>query len=180
MAARRATEAESVAKEGIGRFPADADILGNLSIALTWQDKYEEAKPVAERCLSISRNVHSLEQVALIEMSLGHKEKDKDWPGAVQRFTRSLALLREAKALNSLYSSARLNLAKTLLHLGDHASAIRELDDLVLLDLDDSSVELYAWMKAQCLQAASSFKGCLQFCLAPQVSKQCSLATNLC
>jgi tetratricopeptide (TPR) repeat protein len=160
----RAADAEHVAKEGLARFPADTGLLGNLSLALCWQDKYEEAKPLAELSLKLSRDVHSLEQVALIEMSLGDQKKHADWPTAIEHYIGALGLLREAKERNPRYLPPRFNLARTLMRLDHQTSAIEELDSIDRLGLDQGWAGLWAWTKAQCLQNRGSFHDCWKFC----------------
>jgi tetratricopeptide (TPR) repeat protein len=158
--------AEQVAREGLAGFPNDTDLLGNLSLALSCADRYDEALPVAERCLAVSGDVHSLEQVALIEMSLGDQKRYNDWPSAVRHYGNALSLLTEGKKRNPRYLVIRFNLTRVLIHLGYEASCTAELDEIAKIGLTDAWPELWAGRRAQCLQSSGSFYDCWQFCNA--------------
>ena len=157
-------DAEQIAREGLTRFPADTGILGNLSIALSGQEKYEEARPIAESCLSLSRDVHSIEQVADVEMSLGKRNEATDWPRAVEHLARATVLLNEAKDRNPRFLPTRFNLARTLLWLGHASEAMQELNEIFCIGLNRAWAEHWAWAMAGCLQSQGSLQECWKFC----------------
>jgi tetratricopeptide (TPR) repeat protein len=158
-----AADAEQIAREGLTHFPADTGILGNLTIGLCGQEKYEEAKPIAETCLALSRDVHSLEQLAQIEMSVGKQKQATDWPKAVEHFARATVLLNETKDRNPRYLPTRFNLARTLLWLGNATEAMQELEEISGVGLNRAWAEPWARTMAECLQAQGSSQ-CWKFC----------------
>lgn len=64
----RDIEAEHVAREGLAAYPDDPDLLGNLTLALSGQKRYAEAEAIAKRRLNFGRNVHSLEELAIVQL----------------------------------------------------------------------------------------------------------------
>jgi tetratricopeptide (TPR) repeat protein len=162
--AHRDSEAERIARLGLGVYPKDADVLGNLTIALLGQKRNDDALEPAQRRLAISRDVHSLEELGMVHMALGHEVEDTDWPRAASEFAAAIPLLMEARDLNPQYVSARLNLAKARFHLEDFTAATSELESIGQLRLDKSLAELNAVMFAECLNRVAAFEQCLTFC----------------
>ena len=114
----RYDEAEMSSLHGLKRFPDDADILGNLTISLTFQGKHLDALPIALKRLSLERNVHSLEEAGLVLKSIGADLVKSDFPKALEHFTIAAGLFSESLANNPLYSPPRQNLARTLFEIG--------------------------------------------------------------
>ncbi len=78
----RAADAEAEAREGVKLFPEDTDILGNLTIILNSEAKYEEALETAKRRLQLGKDVHSLEEMAAALSGVATRSRDRNWPEA--------------------------------------------------------------------------------------------------
>jgi serine/threonine protein kinase/Flp pilus assembly protein TadD len=157
-------QVEIVAREGLALYPEDPDILGNLALAMMGQRKDSEALDVAQRRLTLSRNIHSIEELALAHMGLAQRALDSEFPRAVQHLALSVKLLSEAKQINPQYVSARLNLAKSYFLLESYQAASDELGNIGQLRVDKSTPALRALMYAECLNRVAAFKECVEFC----------------
>lgn len=160
----RPVESESAAHDGLRIYRDDRDLLGNLTLALVVQSRYSEAKMTAERRLSLSRDIHSLEELGLVHLGLGKAAEDADYPGAVKHFGSALCLLNEAKALNPRYLPCRLNLARAWFDLENYVRASQELDEIAHLPLSQAWAETWAVARAECINRVALFKECWQFC----------------
>ncbi|MBX3268185.1 MAG: protein kinase [Acidobacteria bacterium] len=157
--------AERTARSGIALYPNDKDLLGNLTIALIHQQRFDDALHFATQRLELSRDVHSLEELAVIHRSIADDLNDRDLPLAVEHLKTALDLLLEAKNQNPRFSTARLSLAKTLFDLRRYADAADELVDMLNNTTPHESVRELAVVKfAECLDAAERSRSCLDFC----------------
>jgi tetratricopeptide (TPR) repeat protein len=114
--------------------------------------------------LALSRNIHSIEELALVHMGLAQRALDSEFPKAVQHLALSVKLLSEAKQINPQYVSARLNLAKSYFLLESYQTASDELGSMGQLRLDKSTPAIRALMYAECLNRVAAFKECVEFC----------------
>lgn len=159
------SEAERTAKLGSALFPDDKDITGNLLIALTNLERYDEAVKIAKRRMHYSRDVHVLEEVATLLQNIGQKQEEKNLPNAVQYFKDALELLIEAREMNPRYATARFNLAKLLFDLRNYASASSELVILFnTVTLHPALQELIIAKIARCHDLGGEHSECLKFC----------------
>lgn len=110
-------KAETLCKEGIKKFPNDNELLGNLTISLTSQNKLQEAAQFSSARISISRNVNSLEEAAMILYKIAERKKNMDFPNAIKNYKSALSLLQEAKQLNPKFESGRLSISNVLFKL---------------------------------------------------------------
>ena len=120
------SRAEQVATRGLNRFSEDPDLLGNLVIALRFQRKLSEALPVAQKRLSLGRNLHALEEVAGLLQSLGDESRWTDWASATGYFKAAIRLIREAIELNSRHWQLRYTHAQLLQRLFKFGTASEE------------------------------------------------------
>jgi serine/threonine protein kinase len=157
----RYAESEGVSSLGLKRFPDDGDILGNLTISLTFQGKHLEALPSAMRRLSRDRNVHSLEEAGVVLKSIGTSLVHSDLPKALEHLRSAAELLTESLAHNPLYSTARLNLARTLFEMELFSEA---MDVASKLEKEPYYGRERMVLIAECLNRAGSAAKCLDFC----------------
>lgn len=157
--------AERTARSGIALYPNDKDILGNLTIALIHQQKFDDALDFASQRLKLSRDVHSLEELAIIHRSLAQDLKEEDLPLSIDHLKIALDLLLEAKDQNPRFPTARISLGKTLFDLHRFSDAMVELSDLLNNSgLHRSIQELAIVQIAKCMDKTSKDRACLEFC----------------
>lgn len=118
--------AETICKEGIKKYPTDNELWGNLTIALTSQDKLKEAAESATKRISISRNVNSLEEAANVIYKIAENNKNKEFPTAIKNYKIALAYLQEAKQLNPNFETARLSISNILFKLTKYEESTEE------------------------------------------------------
>jgi tetratricopeptide (TPR) repeat protein len=118
------SQSESIAKRGLTSYPEDCDLLGNLTIALTFQGKHREALPIATKRLALERSLHSLEEAASVTKSLGMDLFHSDFPKAMNHLSTAVELLAEAQSLNPQYAVVRLSLAQTLFAMELYSEAL--------------------------------------------------------
>ncbi len=118
--------AETICKEGLKKYPSDNELLGNLTIALSDQDKLKEALESATKRISISRNVNSLEEAANVIYKIAESQKNTEFPTAINNYKIALAYLQEAKQLNPNFETARLSISNILFKLKKYGESTEE------------------------------------------------------
>ena len=154
---------ESLCKPGLNSFPNDTGLIGNLTIALSFQDKLEEAQEWALKRLKISRDVHSLEEAALVIYEIAEKYKNTDFPTAIKHYKLELSLLLEAKELNPHFTTARYSLANVLFKLQKYSESSTELSEIN--KIEKGTTEIGAFYMARNLLFAGAFDASKDFCL---------------
>jgi serine/threonine protein kinase len=154
-------EAEMSSLHGLKRFPDDADILGNLTISLTFQGKHLDALPIALKRLSLERNVHSLEEAGLVLKSIGADLVKSNFPKALEHLANAAGLFSESLANNPLYSPPRQNLARTLFEMGLFSEA---MDVASMFPKEPFYGRERGILTAECLNRVGSASECLEFC----------------
>jgi tetratricopeptide (TPR) repeat protein len=154
-------KAESIAAEGLARYPDDSDLLGNLTIALTGQGKHQPALLFAKKRLAIERNVHSLEEIARVLVSIGIELFHLDYPKAIEHLSSAVEVLTEANALNPHYAVVRLRLAETLFSMTFYGEAQEVADKLPNGPVWGLAKVV---LHAECLNRVSAASECLEFC----------------
>lgn len=154
--------AERLAKEGLVKYPSDSDLLGNCAIALAFQGKTNEALTCANKCLSMDRNVHSLEETAAVLHTIAMRYGEQDLPRRIDYLKKSLALLSEAKEKNPRFLTARYSYAKTLYQLEHPGQALSEFENIVEMagrqsPICESSIKIVARIYMN--------EGCIDECL---------------
>ena len=76
LAKNDSQQQEMICREGLKHYSDDIDLIGNLTIALSWQDKLEEAQKWALKRIKISRDVHSLEEAASVVNRIAERYKN--------------------------------------------------------------------------------------------------------
>lgn len=160
----RDAEAAACAREGLHYVPKDIDLLGNLTLALTAQNMFTDALPIAEQRLRIQKDVHSLDEIGLVHLGLAKPIADKDWPSAVKHLGKAVRFLTEAKQLNPRYLSARFNLASAWFRLENYAKSSEEVSEIANLRIEKNWAELGAVRHAECLNRVAAFQQCVEFC----------------
>ncbi len=153
---------ETICKEGLLLFPKDIDIIGNLTISLSNQNKMNEAVDTAINRLSISRDVHSLEEAALVICSLAENQKNTDFPNAIKNYQTALSLLQEAKQLNPMFITARLSIANILFKLKKYSESSNEIAEIN--QIQKGTPEIGAFYLARNLLWTSTFESGKEFC----------------
>lgn len=157
--------AERTARSGLALYPNDRDIIGNLTIALIHQQRFDDALRLAKTRLELSRDVHSLEEVAIIHRSIADELKDVNLPLSVEHLRIALGFLLEGKDQNPRFATTRLSLARTLFDLQRYSDAADELVQMLNnTDVHSSVRELAVVKIAECLDATSRDRKCLEFC----------------
>jgi tetratricopeptide (TPR) repeat protein len=159
-----AIEAEQVAREGLNEYLGEPGILGNLTLALLEQSKLTEAKAAAEKRLQISKDVHSLDEMAVVLLKIGNLARDTDYPSAAKNYAGALSCLLNAASLNPRYLGARFNLARAWFQLEEYGRSAEELNDIARLNLSSAYAELWATQKAECMDRTALFEECRKFC----------------
>jgi len=135
--------AEYFCKEGIKQYPNDHDLLGNLTIALSYQNKFDEALNSSSKRLEISRNVHSLEEHSMILIQIADRIKNVDFPNAINNYRKAYAFLTEAKTLNPKFLSTRYELANVLFKLRKYPESTKELVEISNVNENRRWIEVY-------------------------------------
>lgn len=154
--------AEKVCKEGLKEYTDDVDLLGNNTVALTSQNKLQEAIESATQRLKISRNVHSLEERAYVLYKIAETQKNTNFPEAIKNYKAALSLLQEAKELNPKYITARLSIANILFKLRKYGESLAEGAEIS--KVQNGTTEIGAFYMARNLLWVSAFEEGKQFC----------------
>lgn len=136
-------KAETLCRTGLNIFTKDTDLIGNLTIALTAQDKLEEAKEWALKRIKINRNVHSLEEAAGVIYQIAEKYKNINFPIAIKHYQLALSLLQEAKNLNPNFTTARYSLANILFKLKKYPESSIELSEINKIEKGVTEIGAY-------------------------------------
>ncbi len=155
-------KAELTCTEGIKLYPNDTDLIGNLTIALSWQDKLDEAQKWALKRISISRDVHSLEEAANIIYQLAETQKNINFPEAIKNYKTALSLLKEVKQLNPNFTTARHSITNILFKLRKYEESSSEGADIT--KKQKGTTEIGAFYQARNLLWVSSFDKGKEFC----------------
>lgn len=157
-------EAEETAKQGLAIYENDKDLYGNLLISQIHQANQSEALQTAQKRLQLGRDVHVLEEAALLLRQIAEKHVETNLLEAVKYFRRALELLLEVKQLNPRLVTARLSIANVLFDIQQYAEAINELKEMFNLPTHTSIQELGVAQFAECLDRLGMHKECLDFC----------------
>ncbi len=156
--------AESICKEGLKIYPTDNELLGNLTIALTDQDKFKEAVESATERISISRNVNSLEEAANVIYKIAESEKNTDFPAAIKNYKIALTYLQEAKQLNPNFETARLSISNVLFKLKKYRESTEEAIQVSNTTRVKKIAEVGAFYVSRNLLWTSAFVESKNFC----------------
>lgn len=156
-------QAEAVAAAGLALYPDDGDLLGNLLIAETHQDKLSDALWTAQRRLAVGRTNAALHETAQLLIALGD-EVLEDWPRATRYFQEAVHLSTEARDLNPRYPYARYTRARALRKLFYFAEANDEVVELAETATSQELRELCVPLRAELLLDVKALDTCLAFC----------------
>ncbi len=156
--------AETICKEGLKKHPTDNELLGNLTISLSNQNKLNEAVESATKRISISRNVNSLEELASVLNKIGDSKKNNDFPNAIKSYKTALTYLLEAKQLNPHFETARLSIANILYKLKKYAESSNEAVNICNSTKVRAIAEIGTYYVARNLLWTSAFVECKDFC----------------
>jgi len=157
-------KAEAICKDGIKKFPNDNELLGNLTISLSAQNKLQEAVESATKRISISRTVNSLEEAANVLYKIAESEKNIQFPNAIKNYKAALSLLQEAKQLNPKFESARLSISNILFKLKKYGEATDEAVLVSNATRVNKIAEVSAFYVARNLLWTSAFVEGKNFC----------------
>jgi tetratricopeptide (TPR) repeat protein len=133
-------------------------------VAQTALGTFVEAAETAKRRLAHLRDVHSLQEVAVLHCKYADGIREADWPLAVKNYKYAVGLLREAKDLNPRYLPVRLQLPITLEAMTAYAQCSNEVGAAKALPLNVSDQIFLAYLVARCLDRVSAHKECLKLC----------------
>jgi len=156
--------AETICKEGLRKYPTDNELLGNLTIALTNQNKLNEAVESATKRISISRNVNSLEEAASVIYKIAESKKNTEFPTAIKNYKIALAYLQEAKQLNPNFESARLSISNILFKLKKYGESTEEAVQVSNTTRVKTIAEVGAFYVSRNLLWTSAFVESKNFC----------------
>ncbi|CAN5560279.1 hypothetical protein BH10BAC5_BH10BAC5_19440 [soil metagenome] len=156
--------AEATCKDGLKLYNDDIGIIGNLTIALLYQEKLEEALINATKNLQIARTVNSLEEIAGVHNHIGDKLKNTEFPNAIINYKKAVDFLREAIGLNPRFTTARLSLANLLYKLKKYEESSHEASKAVKNTPYDSNIELGVYYVARNMKWDSEYEDCRKFC----------------
>lgn len=155
------SEAERINSRGLKVFPDDSDLLGNMTVCLTFQGKHFPALSVARKRLALDRNVHSLEEAGVVHQSIGADLVRSDFPKALEHLTTAARLFAEARKDNPVYSPAQVNLARTLFEIGLYDDAMHTASTF---PMEPYCGRERGILIAECLNRTGAAKECLEFC----------------
>jgi tetratricopeptide (TPR) repeat protein len=101
-------QAADLCREGLKHFPNDIDIQGNLTIALSQAGEYERAFDSALKRLNIRRDVHSLDEAAMVLLEYATAIRYTDLPRAIELAKTMGDLIKEGLHLNPNYHMLRI------------------------------------------------------------------------
>lgn len=156
--------AEKLCREGYKKYPNDSDILGNLTISLTSQEKLEEALQTATKRLTISRNVNSLEEIASVLNRIGDNRKNLEFPKAIENYKKAISYLQEAVKLNPNFESARLSIANTLYKLKKYGDSSKEAVHVCNNTQNRTFFEIGLFNVARNMHWTSEYESNVEFC----------------
>jgi tetratricopeptide (TPR) repeat protein len=156
--------AEGIAQAGLNDYCDDPDLLSNLVIARRHQGKLPEALETARRRLAKGRNVHTLEEAALVLWDIALKMEDRDLPAAAGYYSEAANLLLEVKALNPRFLTARANLAGILVDMGFLSEALQEVSEVWEYGPNPDVGHSLAATAARAMDRSAAHRECLDLC----------------
>lgn len=156
--------AEIICNEGLKQYPSDNELYGNLTIALSSQDKLKEAVESATKRISLARNVNSLEELANVLNKIGDSKKNNDFPNAIKSYKTALTYLQEAKQLNPNFETARLSIANILYKLKKYGQSSDEAIQICNTTKVRAIAEIGLYYVARNLLWTSAFVESKAFC----------------
>lgn len=159
-----ARQAASVATEGLAAFHEDPDLLGNLTIALRGLNRLPEAVDTARRRLAVARDTHALEEAASVLRAIAEEVGERDLPAAAAYLTEAEALLREAKASNPRFLTARVSLVDLLVDLEKPSEALEEVAEILGFGVGRELGLIAARVAARAMALAAAHRECVEHC----------------
>jgi serine/threonine protein kinase/Flp pilus assembly protein TadD len=156
--------AENICKEGMKVYQNDNELIGNLTIALSHQEKLEEALESAKKRFAISKNVNSLEEIANVIYKFAESQKNTEFPTAIKNYRIALTYLQEAKQLNPNFHTARLSISNILFKLRRYGESTVEAFDVLEMSKSKNIAEIAAFYISRNLLWSSSFEDTIKFC----------------
>ena len=101
-------DAKKVCERGLTHFPDDIDLLGNYTISLVGCGEIQEAHTVAMRRLTMRRDVHSIEEAAVVLGIQRDSLRNHDLPQAISLAEKQYSLIKEGLGINPLFPSLRI------------------------------------------------------------------------
>lgn len=146
---------ETFCLEGLKQYPNDQDIIGNLTIALSNQKRFDEAISCAKKRLNISRNIQSLNEIATVYTSIAEAIKNTDFIKAIGYYKLSYNFLIEAKTINPRAIVVRYNIVNILFKLRKYDDSLNEIKEIIKFNNDKvKSIDIfyitrnYLWLGA--------------------------------
>ena len=102
-------DAKKVCQRGLAHFPDDLDLLGNYTLSLKECGDIKEAQAVAMRRLAMRRDVHSIEEAALVLRVQRDLLRNYDLPQAISLAKKQYNLIKEGLVLNPRFPSLRIS-----------------------------------------------------------------------
>jgi serine/threonine protein kinase len=120
---------ESFCIEGLKQYPNDQDIIGNLIISLSYQNKFDTALKYAE--MKISKNdIHTLSETSILFLNMAENLKNTNFPNALHYYKYAYSLLNKAKLLNPTFFTTRYNLVNVLFKLKRYPESMNEIKEI--------------------------------------------------
>lgn len=155
---------ENICRDGLKHNDKDIGLLGNLTIALTNQGRFEEAYDSALTRLKINRNINSLTEMEMVHYALAEHQKHIDFPNAVKHYRTALSYLYEAKELNPRYELIRLHIANILFKLRKYEASAEEATTVCNTTDNHRYARQAVYFVARNLLWLSGYAQCVAFC----------------
>jgi len=130
--------AAEVCREGLGRYPSDPDIMGNLTISLTYSGDLSGAEDTALMRLKVRRDVHGIEEAASVLQQQAKAIRNADLPRAVSKAKIAGDLVKEGLGLNPRFYSLRIS--EIRLHRFAHDGEKVMLLSQAMIDADECPI----------------------------------------
>lgn len=113
-----------ISKIGLSKYPKDGDLLGNIVLALTCLDNFQEAIVYANQRIQHEPNVHSYYEYGKLCRKWGDSLKETNFPQAIKLYKSALLYLRKSQSINPNYNAAKFELGIVLFKVKRYKDSI--------------------------------------------------------
>ena len=124
LAEAKHAECVEISKAGLTEYPEDGDLLGNITLALSCLDNFQEAIGYANCRIKLDPNLHTFYEYGLLCRKWGDSLKEYDFPQAIKLYRSSLLYLRKCDSINPNYEAAKCELGIVLFKLKRYRESI--------------------------------------------------------
>lgn len=149
-------ECAKISKVGLSEYPEDGSLLGNITLALSCMEKFQEAIIYANRRIKHDPNLHAYYEYGLLCRKWGDALKETDFPQAIKLYRTSLLYIRKCESINPNFEAAKCELGIVLFKLKRYKDSIE-----IFHTLPPSEISIF-WLAKNSLWGISP-DICLEF-----------------